>query len=648
MLIENILLLVSSLTAIVMLLVYGFNDYSNEGTATKWFYASSVSVVAWLGLSIVVSGTFAAQWIGLLMVAGLVTSIKFSPRYRPLDLMPAARLNLSLLTAGVVLVYGVVYLNSFSISINAPAVFWLSLLMMCFGFALSWFVDVALMDDARSYGGKHDSSDLSMRLNHTMTKNIVLVAAMVIISFVASRPMFNADDFYNRLQVDETVEFEPSSVLLDQSYARTVTSLFAKRIASSLLGEQIGLGSRVSIGEPAMQKVGGSLYWVFPLEHSKISRFLSNKVTPGYALVSASNQNDARLVLDQYEIAYGYSGFYFDKHVPRHLSKSGYSSYRQGTASFQIDADGRPHWVVPLMRSSIGFSAPEIKKAVIVDAGTGEISEYELDNIPSWVSRLIPENVVHAQVDHWGSFKYGYWSRIFSGDEVIEVTRGQGDESLSLVMLDNGRLAWYSGMQSSGDANHQGTMGFVLYDAITGETIFYRRIGVTERVAISTLEGQVQDLGYRASNPIPYNIGGQSTYLSLLMDSNSNVQQYGLVSYQNRSVNARGETLDQALANYYLALDRDSSSLQGESIQTRLSVTGTLARVSKVTIGSQDGIVFTLAEDGENARVYRASVEQGIEVMLAQPGDLVTFEVGRLDRTPVSVFSMSNHHFVNQ
>ena len=67
----------------------------------------------------------------------------------------------------------------------------------------------------------------------------------------------------------------------------------------------------------------------------------------------------------------------------------------------------------------------------------------------------------------------------------------------------------YTGVTSiTGD---QSNVGFVLMNQRTMETKFYEIEGATERSAMSSAEGQVQNLHYMATFPLLLNISGEPT-----------------------------------------------------------------------------------------------------------------------------------------
>ena len=60
---------------------------------------------------------------------------------------------------------------------------------------------------------------------------------------------------------------------------------------------KIQLGSVAKLGQFHIQNVNGELYWVAPLVHRDIIKWITSlDGTDGYVMVSASNPQDVRLV----------------------------------------------------------------------------------------------------------------------------------------------------------------------------------------------------------------------------------------------------------------------------------------------------------------------------------------------------------------
>ena len=92
----------------------------------------------------------------------------------------------------------------------------------------------------------------------------------------------------------------------------------------------------------------------------------------------------------------------------------------------------------------------------------------------------------------------------------------------------------YTGVTSiTGD---QSNVGFVLMNQRTMETKFYEIEGATESSAMSSAEGQVQNLHYTATFPLLLNISGEPTYFIALKDDAGLVKKYAMVNVQKYQI----------------------------------------------------------------------------------------------------------------
>ena len=78
----------------------------------------------------------------------------------------------------------------------------------------------------------------------------------------------------------------------------------------------------------------------------------------------------------------------------------------------------------------------------------------------------------------------------------------------------------------------ESNIGFVLMNLRTGESKYYNIAGAEEYSAMSSAEGQVQNLGYRASFPSLINIKNIPTYIMVLKDNAGLVKMYALVNVE--------------------------------------------------------------------------------------------------------------------
>ena len=109
---------------------------------------------------------------------------------------------------------------------------------------------------------------------------------------------------------------------------------------------------------------------------------------------------------------------------------------------------------------------------------------------------------------------------------------------------ENDDVYLYTGLTSvSKDASN---VGFALINLRTKEGKYYHISGAEEYSAMSSAEGKVQNLKYKATFPILVNAGGEPTYFLSLKDSSNLVKMYAFVSVKNYQIVATGSSVSEA------------------------------------------------------------------------------------------------------
>ena len=464
----------------------------------------------------------------------------------------------------------------------------------------------------------------------------VCFALAIVAYLITSSAMFNADEFRQRLTLSETEEFNAGETLIDAQQGRYIDQSLAYKTAQTMLSKRLGLGSRYEFDALRIQSINGQLYWVAPLVNKSLIKWFNNSQSPGFVMVSATDINDAKLVLDEFPIKYGDHGFYGFDNITRYLFSSGYADARFGTPALELrDDDLKPYWIVPIVHSVIGVKGLDVKSVVMIDASSGEFEAFAPDQAPAWIDRIYPQDLFADQVDDWGAYIDGWLNAVFIGDNVIRATPGT-----LFTYTSDGQGVWYTGVQSDG-SSQEGTMGFLMGNSRTGEAIFYRRQGLTESVAQTVMEGAVQEAGYSASTPQPYNVNGITTYVSILKDSNGNRQGYGMVAYNNRDIFATGKTPEsarRAFLNKLLSNQNGADLAQAGGSQ--LTIQARIRRIAVMT----DSILFLIDSNDAtlNKVIFSVPRETNFEAPLTAPDDAVIIRYSPVDTSPQPVSCFDN------
>ena len=283
---------------------------------------------------------------------------------------------------------------------------------------------------------------------------------------------------------------------------------------------------------------------VTPLEYASPIKWLTNQKNgiPAYIKIDMTTQETECVMLSE-GMKYSKSE-YFNRNLYRHL-RFNYPTYIFGDQLFfEIDEEGTPFWICPVKKYTIGlFGGEVVGRAVVVNAITGECTDYAVDEVPSWIDKVYSAELLTRLYDYSGIYVNGYLNSVLSQRGCLQTTNGYN----YLAMDDD---VWvYTGVTSLNA--DQSNVGFVLMNQRTMETRYYEVEGAIEDSAMSSAQGQVQHLNYRATFPLLLNVSDQPTYFMALKDQAGLVKKYAMVNVQKYQLVAIGDTIKECEANYY-------------------------------------------------------------------------------------------------
>ena len=150
--------------------------------------------------------------------------------------------------------------------------------------------------------------------------------------------------------------------------------------------------------------------------------------------------------------------------------------------------------------------------AILVNASTGEIHRYTMDEVPEWVDRVVPVNIAYNQADNALTYQNGWFNaKIGEKRDVFQLTN-----EYNFISLED-RTYLYSGVTSA-NGTDQTSVGFVLVDLKTKEASMYSIQGITENRAkeIAQSHQKVKAQNPTATDPILINMEGEPTYFLTL------------------------------------------------------------------------------------------------------------------------------------
>ncbi|MBQ6630665.1 MAG: hypothetical protein IJH55_00835 [Romboutsia sp.] len=471
---------------------------------------------------------------------------------------------------------------------------------------------------------------------------IVLIIFNVVAPFVTSSPILYSKSYRNLIGEVKESKFTQDVSPVSVSDIRLVDEDMAMKLGDKKLGEDPALGSVAKLGKFNIQSVDEKLYWVAPLVHRDIIKWITSlDGTSGYVMVSASNPQDVRLVqeIDKKPVKIVYQPeAYFLQDLHRHMYLKGIVNAGMTDFSFEIDDNGNPYWVTTLYEHKIGYSGADAIGVAVVNASTGETKRYSIKDAPEWIDRIQPESFIVDQINDWGLYVKGFLNSVISEQGVLVPTEGT-----SLVYGNDGKAYWYTGITSAG--GDESTIGFMLVDTRTKEAKLYKQPGATETAAMTSAEGKVQEKNYQATFPVMYNILGKPTYVMSLKDKAGLVKMVAFVSVEDYSVLGLGETKEDALRNYRDALSSKGNSIKIENDETQQSVQGAVTRINQEV---EDGNTFYyLTIDSDTSNIFRATSKISSKLPLTQVGDKVKLSYQKGEKGLVDITEFDNLNIQN-
>ena len=479
----------------------------------------------------------------------------------------------------------------------------------------------------------------------------VIVVVAFILGCVNSCEPFNAKTFNERMKVTEVNKetFGKNIAVVEVEKTRALDEEVAKRVGNDVVGNNTALGSRAEVGNPTLQCLSGSftidngekltfnndLVYVMPLEHTSFFKWWSYDTTPGYIIVSASDQNWRRLVteVNGKKLALRYlESAYFSDDIERHIKFNGYLHKGLNDHCFEIDNNGRPYWVLSSYDQKIGFCGEESEGPITVDAQTGEIKAYTIKNAPKWIDRIQPKNFIEEQIRQWGEYKLGWWNSCPWASQlgVLEPTPG-----MSLV-YSNGRSYWYTGIKSAN--KDKGTNGFMLVDTRTKEAKFYRSPGFNEEEARGIADGQqwAKSADFKADFPVLYNVRGVPTYFMTYKDATGNIQGYCFLSSINRDAVGCGKLKTEASRKYEEMLKTVGNDKLKDSEVKAEVLTGTVRDIVL------EGDVYYVLLNEKSGFEFSGKSVNFPELKWSKKGDKVkvSFKIGEEKVVPLDSFDV--------
>lgn len=478
---------------------------------------------------------------------------------------------------------------------------------------------------------------------------IIMVAVLVVVMVVGwlvGSTFFRAKSYSNLVTVQES-DFSEDFKDIKYDEVPRLDATTSKVLADQQLGSLSEYKSQYVVSSVSTQiNYQGTPVRVAYLEYADVFKWFNNTKNglPAYMLIDLVSQKVTAVnCIEKFGEGIKYSPTeLFNEKLVRHL-RFQFPTAILDTPNFEINDDGYPYWITPVLDKTIGlFGGTDVKGAIITDALTGESNYYNIETIRTdstlnWIDVVYNQNLLVEQYNYHGKLSNGFWNSIIFQNDVNIASQGNG-----VIAMDDD--VWvYTGVTSSeADASN---FGFILCNQRTKELRYYQKGGAMESSAQESAADAVQNYGYRAIFPILLDIEGQPTYFMSLYGDSYTVKGYALVNLDDKTIVGTGlldteksdvNALNAAVENYIAALkDKNKVDINANADDYKVtddntSVTDTINDDAKTVTGVVTD-VKTAVNNGNTVyylqienKYYYISVNECMNVLLVNAGDTVT------------------------
>lgn len=441
----------------------------------------------------------------------------------------------------------------------------------------------------------------------------LLFIVIFIIGSLLSSPIINAKKYRELIQMEER-NFSDDIQQISYNEIPILDKSSAELLGSRKMGSMMEYVSQLEVADNYAQiNLNDKPVRVTPLKYANILKWFTNRKEglPAYIKIDMTAQTAECVKLPE-GIKYSESE-HFGRYIYRYL-RFHFPTYIFDKINFEIDEEGVPYWICPVKDFTIGlFGGQTIRQVVIVNALNGEIANYKVDEVPSWVDRVYSAELLVSYYNYYGTLKHGFFNSVLSQKDCLQTTEGY-----NYIALEDD--VWvYTGVTSV--VSDESLVGFVLMNQRTSETRYYSVSGAKEYSAMASAEGKVQNLAYEATFPLLLNISDQPTYFIALKDSAGLVKKYAMVNIEQYTIVAIGDTITECEKDYVSQL-KSNKVTDAKDKSEEKEISGIIQTIAPCVI---DGTTHYYVILQGKTPIFDVNVSDYVEIVRYKEGDSIHF-----------------------
>lgn len=516
------------------------------------------------------------------------------------------------------------YIQLPAINIHSPGFWKFIIFIMIIATMAVWIMNHDKSKEGRQFVNKMAAKDyifdFKTRSGALIFKLVggvtILLVVIYFVGNIISSPIINASK-YQKLLTVETRNFTDDIKEVSYDKIPLLDKDSASIIGTRVMGTMVDMVSQYEVDDMYSQiNYKEKPVRVTPLRYGNLIKWFTNHRNgiPAYIRIDMTTQ-EAECVRLSEGIKYSESD-HFSRYIYRHL-RFAYPTYIFDDINFEIDDNGTPYWVCPVKKYNIGlFGGQTVGRVVLCNAITGEMTDYDVKDVPTWVDKVYSAELLIDLYDYNGSLKHGFINSVLSQKDCLKTTDGY-----NYIALEDD--VWvYTGITSVGQDNSN--VGFVLMNQRTMETRYYEVSGAEEYSAMDSAKGRVQNLGYTATFPLIINVSSQPTYFMALKDGAGLVKSYAMLNIEKYQNVAIGDSVLQCESNYIKLLkDNGIVEEQQPEVKETKKVKDIISKIMSVVIDGNTHMYIMLSQSDS---IYDVDVSKYVDIIRYSEGMEITLE----------------------
>ncbi len=465
----------------------------------------------------------------------------------------------------------------------------------------------------------------------------VLYVLAMMWSGIAGSGIFYASHYAGMIGTIERHTWSDDVQPKDPRHMRMVSTDTALYLAQKAVANAGAIGSQFLLDKEyiTLQRVKNELVYVIPFDFTGFSTWTGSKGVPAYITIDAEDpeRKPQVVTLTGADMLRFTPGAYFDDNLTRHLRNSGFVNDGLTSPRFELDENGKPHWIVSTYKPTAWWWGEAINGIATIDPSTGEIVRYSVADAPEWIDRIYPADFVQNYADMWGTFSGGFWNSFWDKQGLTQT------ETPHLIYGENNKAEWVIGIGSK-SGNDDSLIGIIYTDSRTGKSIYYETNGGATDTAVLRAVDNNQDVLFKHLHgvaPQIYNVYGSMAAVVPLVNPTDAFQGVAIVQLTDIQNVAVGATQSEALRSYQAIIYRSGQQIALDKTATVKELNGVVDRISHDP--GSTGSVYLFHIVGV-PRIFTASSGEFVKLTLTQPGDnvTVTFIASDQDQVPAQKF----------